>query len=112
MVDVDVDVLFENEDNSPGIRNGGVLNVVLHQIPLRCQADQIPTNVKIDLSGLEIGDVIHLNEVALPPGTEVSPADAEATVASIAAPSAPVIEEAIEPPAEVPVVGKRGAEEE
>lgn len=112
MVDVDVDVLFENEDKSPGIRNGGVLNIVLHQIPLRCQADQIPANVKIDLSGLEIGDVIHLNEVALPPGTEVSPADAEATVASIAAPSAPVTEEVIEPPAEVPVVGKGGAEEE
>ena len=90
-----------------------MLNVVLHQIPLRCQADQIPTSVRIDLSGLEIGDVIHLNEVALPPGTEVSAADAEATVASAVAPSAPAVaEEVIEPPAEVPVVGKRGAEEE
>ena len=89
-----------------------MLNVVLHQIPLRCQADQIPTSVRIDLSGLEIGDVIHLNEVALPPGTEVSAADAEATVASVAAPSAAAAEEVIEPPAEVPVVGKRGAEEE
>jgi large subunit ribosomal protein L25 len=111
MVDVDVDVLFENEDKSPGIRNGGVLNIVLHQIPLRCQADQIPPSVKIDLSGLEIGDVIHLNEVALPAGTEVSAADAEATVASIAAPSVPVSEEIVEP-SEVPVVDKRGPGEE
>lgn len=111
MVDVDVDVLFENEDKSPGIRNGGVLNVVLHQIPLRCQADQIPDNVRIDLSGLDIGDVIHLNEVALPAGTEASAADAEATVASIAAPSVPVSEEIVEP-SEVPVVDKRGPGEE
>ena len=111
MVDVDVDGLFENEDKSPGIRNGGVLNVVLHQIPLRCQADQIPDNVRIDLSGLDIGDVIHLNEVALPAGTEASAADAEATVASIAAPSVPVSEEIIEP-SEVPVVDRRGPGEE
>jgi large subunit ribosomal protein L25 len=111
MVDVDVDVLFENEDKSPGIRNGGVLNVVLHQIPLRCQADQIPDNVRIDLSGLDIGDVIHLNEVALPAGTEAAAADAEATVASIAAPSVPVSEEIVEP-SEVPVVDKRGPGEE
>jgi large subunit ribosomal protein L25 len=111
MVDVDVDVLFENEDKCPGIRNGGVLNVVLHQIPLRCQADQIPDNVKIDLSGLDIGDVVHLNDVVLPAGTEVSAADAEATVASIAAPSGAEAEEIAEP-SEVPVVGKRGPGEE
>lgn len=111
MVDVDVGVLFENEDKSPGIKNGGVLNVVLHQIPLRCQADQIPDNVKIDLSGLDIGDVVHLTDVVLPAGTEVSAADAEATVASIAAPSGPSVEEIIEP-SEVPVIGKRGPGEE
>ena len=111
MVDVDVNVLFENEDKSPGLKNGGVLNIVLHQIPLRCQADQIPDSVKIDLSGLDIGDVIHLSEVTLPPGTEVSAADADATVASIAAPSGPSSEEVVEP-GEVPVVGKRGPSEE
>ncbi len=111
MVDVDVDVLFENEDKSPGIKNGGVLNIVLHKIPLRCQADQIPDNVKIDLSALDIGDVVHLTDVILPAGTEVSAADAEATVASIAAPSGPSAEEVVEP-AEVPVVGKRGPGEE
>ena len=111
MVDVNVDVLFENEDKSPGIRNGGVLNVVLHQIPLRCQADQIPDNDKIQLSALDIGDVVHLTDVILPAGTEVSAADAEATVASIAAPSGPSAEEVVEP-AEVPVVGKRGPGEE
>ncbi len=111
MVDVDVDVLFENEDECPGIRNGGVLNIVLHQIPLRCQADQIPDNVKIDLSGLEIGDVVHLTDLVLPAGTEVSAADADATVASIAAPTVSVAEETAEP-SEVPVVPKGGADEE
>ncbi len=111
MVDVDVDVLFENEDKCPGIKNGGVLNIVLHQIPLRCQADQIPDNVRIDLAGLEIGDVVHLTDVALPAGTEVSAADADATVASIAAPTVAVVEEPVEP-SEVPVVTKRGPSEE
>ncbi len=111
MVDVDVDVVFENEDACPGIRTGGVLNVVLYQIPLRCQADQIPDNIKIDLSGLEIGDVIHLTDIALPSGAEISAADAEGTVASIAPPTTVAVEEPVEP-SEVPVVGKRGAGEE
>lgn len=96
-VDVEVAVRFENEDKSPGLKRGGVLNIVQHSIVLVCKPDAIPEYVTVDLAGLEMGDVVHLNSIALPEGVEVGEDDPQATIASIAAPST---EEVAEPEAE------------
>jgi large subunit ribosomal protein L25 len=86
-VDVVVDVAFLNEATCPGLKKGGVLNVVLHSIDVTCRPDAIPSRLTVDLAGLDIGDVVHLSAVPLPAGVTLASADAEATVASIAAPA-------------------------
>jgi len=91
---VEVEVRFDNEDKSPGIKQGGVLNVVMHTIELLCNPDNIPEFIAVDLTGLDLGDVVHLDAVKLPEGVEVASADPRATVASIAAPSSEVVTEA------------------
>ena len=65
-VTVDVPVHFLNDAASPGLKRGGVLNVVRHDIPVRCPADNIPESFEIDLTGLEIGDSIHISSVKMP----------------------------------------------
>ena len=84
VVDVDVPVHFLNEGASPGLKRGGVLNIVRHEIALRCPADKIPESIEIDLSGTEIGDSIHISAVALPVGTTPTITDRDFTVATIA----------------------------
>ncbi len=84
VVDVDVPVHFLNEGASPGLKRGGVLNIVRHEIALRCPADKIPESIEIDLSGTEIGDSIHISAVALPEGTTPTITDRDFTVATIA----------------------------
>lgn len=84
---VEVPVKFLNSDKAPGIKRGGVLNVVRHTLYLLCPATKIPSNVEIDLTGMEINDSIHIKNVKLPEG--LAPVDkTNFTVASIAAPSA------------------------
>lgn len=92
-VTVDVPVHFLNEGASPGLKRGGVLNVVRHDIPVRCPADSIPDFFKIDLTGLEIGDSIHISSVKLPENVTPTITDRDFTVATIvgrAAEEAPV----------------------
>jgi large subunit ribosomal protein L25 len=84
VVDVDVPVHFLNEGASPGLKRGGVLNIVRHEIALRCPADSIPESIEIDLTGTEIGDSIHISAVALPEGTTPTITDRDFTVATIA----------------------------
>jgi len=83
-VDVDVPVHFLNEAASPGLKRGGVLNIVRHDIPVRCPADRIPEFIEIDLTGLEIGDSIHISAVKLPEGAVPTITDRDFTVATIA----------------------------
>ncbi len=83
MIDVDVPVHFLNEGAAPGLKRGGVLNIVRHEISLNCPADSIPVSIEIDLSGMEIGDSIHISSVALPEGAEPTIADRDFTVATI-----------------------------
>lgn len=92
--EVDVEVVFENEEESPGLKFGGVLNVVMRTIPLICRPDAIPESISVDLTGLEVGDVIHIGKLPIPASAELAITDPEATVATIAAPTiAPVEEE-------------------
>ncbi len=87
-VDVSVPVLFVNEDDSPGLKRGGVLNVVRHELELVCDAARIPDTIEIDVTGLEIGDSIHISSVKLPDGSESSITDRDFTIATVVAPSA------------------------
>ena len=89
-IEVDVPVHFLNEEASPGLKRGGVLNIVHHEIPLICSAESIPETIEIDLTGLDIGDAIHINDVKLPEGTSLATAERDFTVATIAVPSAGV----------------------
>jgi large subunit ribosomal protein L25 len=93
-VEVEVEVVFENEAECAGLRTGGVLNVVLHALPLICRADHIPQQIAVDLKGLAIGDAIHLRDIPLPGDVQVKIDDLDMTVASIAAPTVARAEEA------------------
>jgi large subunit ribosomal protein L25 len=84
---VAVPVVFENQGASPGLKRGGILNIVRHDIELICRADHIPERITIDLDGLEIGDSIHIHSVKLPDGVKPT-ITRDFTVASIAAPTA------------------------
>ena len=86
-VEVSVPVLFVNEEASPGLKRGGVLNVVQHEIELICDAASIPEELHVDLSGLDIGDSIHSSHVKLPTGSASAITDRDFTIATIVAPS-------------------------
>ncbi len=84
---VEISVNFINEEDCPGIAQGGVINVVRHVIELNCRASAIPEALEIDLTGLEIGDALHASDLTLPEGTELTIGDRDFTIATIAVPS-------------------------
>ncbi len=86
-ITVAVPVHFADQERSPGIRRGGMLNVVRHEIDLVCAVESIPDRITISLDGLEIGDSVHISAIALPPGARPT-ITRNFTVASIAAPTA------------------------
>ena len=87
VITVQVPVHFRNEGASPGIKRGGVLNIILHEIAVRTRADQIPQFFEVDLTGLEIGGTVHLSMLNLPEGVRVLSREKDATIASIAPPT-------------------------
>ncbi|MDE0933890.1 MAG: 50S ribosomal protein L25/general stress protein Ctc [Novosphingopyxis baekryungensis] len=87
-IDVNVPVVFVNEEASPGLKRGGVLNVVRHELELLCASDKIPGEIEIDVTGLEVGDSIHISALTLPEGSESAITDRDFTIATIVAPSA------------------------
>ena len=87
-VTVDVPVHFENEEASPGLERGGVLNVVRHEIEVEAPAGSIPHAFTIDLTGLDIGDSVHASSLTLPKGVELTITDRDFTIATIATPAA------------------------
>jgi large subunit ribosomal protein L25 len=112
-VTVNVPVRFDNEEDSPGLKRGGVLNIVQHDLELICDAAEIPDEIHIDLTGLEIGDSIHISQVKLPKGAKPAIDDRDFTVATVVAPSAmKAVEEEVAPEGEVPTVGEEEAEGE
>src|SRR4051795_11866832 len=109
MLTVAVPMRFDNEEASPGLKRGGVLNVVVHELELVCDAASIPNEIHIPLDGLEIGDSIHISAVKLPQGVTPANTDEDFTVATIVAPSAmKAEEEEAEAEGEVPTVGEEG----
>ncbi|HEV8407480.1 MAG TPA: 50S ribosomal protein L25/general stress protein Ctc [Sphingomicrobium sp.] len=104
-VHVAVPVRFDNEEASPGLKRGGVLNVVQHELELVCDAAHIPSEIHIPLDGLDIGDSVHISEVNLPEGVLPANQDEDYTVATIVAPSAmKAEEEEVAPAGEVPTL--------
>ncbi|MFZ9396091.1 MAG: 50S ribosomal protein L25/general stress protein Ctc [Erythrobacter sp.] len=87
-VDALVPVVFANEDASPGLKRGGVLNIVRHELELVCDADKIPGEIVIDVTGKDVGDSIHISEVTLPAGSASAITDRDFTIATLVAPSA------------------------
>jgi large subunit ribosomal protein L25 len=85
-VNLFVNVSFINEDKAPGLKRGGVLTVVRQEVELNVQADSIPESIVVDLDGKAIGDVIHINDVALPEGVKPT-IDRNFVIANISAPS-------------------------
>jgi large subunit ribosomal protein L25 len=95
-VEVLVPVVFTNEAASPGLKKGGVLNIVRHELDLICENDKIPSEIAIDVTGLEVGDSIHIHHVTLPEGSVSAITDRDFTIATIVAPSALKRDEAAE----------------
>lgn len=87
-VHVNVPVVFTNEEASPGIKRGGVLNIVAHELELIVDAAEIPDEISIDLTGLDVGASIHLHDISLPKGAKVAHEEQDITIATIVAPSA------------------------
>ncbi len=105
---VSVPVRFVHEALSPGLKRGGVLNIVRHEIEVTCPADAIPEVFEFSLEGLEIGRSLHISAIALPPGVKPTIQGRDFTVATIAGhrveeegtPGAPAAEGAVPAPAE------------
>jgi large subunit ribosomal protein L25 len=81
---IDVVVHFKNHAESPGLKRGGVLNVVRHTIKLKVKANKIPEEIVVDLTGLDIGDSIHISQIKLPEGARPVIRDRDFTVATVA----------------------------
>ena len=83
-VRVSVPVQFLNEDTCPGLKRGGVLNIVRHEVEVNCPADAIPTHFEVDLAEVDIGDSIHISAIKLPAGVTPTITDRDFTVATLA----------------------------
>jgi len=95
-ITVEVPCTFINEEESPGIRRGGVLNVVRYAVEVHCGIDDIPQGFDIDLTGLDIGDSVHASTLTLPNGVELTITDRDFTIATVAAPTVVAEETAAE----------------
>jgi large subunit ribosomal protein L25 len=87
-VHVNVPIIFADEEASPGIKRGGVLNIVRHELELICDAAEIPDDITISLKGVDVGDSIHISSVTLPKGSTSAITDRDFTIATVVAPSA------------------------
>ena len=110
---VNVPVRFINEALSPGLKRGGVLNIVRHEVEVTCPADAIPEYFEFNLEGLEIGRSIHISAIKMPEGVKPTILNRDFTVATVAGHK---IEEEPTPGAEVaavegaaPAEGEEGA---
>jgi large subunit ribosomal protein L25 len=88
VVTVEIPVHFINEEKSPGIKRGGVLNVVRHEVEFTVPANAIPEFITLDLAGTDIGDSLHISAVKLPAGVKPTISDRDFTIATIASSSA------------------------
>ena len=84
---VDIPTIFINHELSPGLKKGGVLNIVRRTVQINCPANNIPEEIVFDLEGLEIGDAIHISATKLSEGAEPTITDRDCTIGTVAAPT-------------------------
>lgn len=112
---VAVPVKFQHQDRSPGLKRGGVLNIVRHTIDVYCTVENIPQQIAVSLEGLDIGDSVHISKVKLPEGVRPTITTRDFTVAAVAAPSVlkspeeEAAEAAAKAAAAAPAAGEAGA---
>ena len=87
---VSVEVRFEGQEESEGLKRGGVLNIVRHEVELLCPLEAIPEFLVANVAGREIGDSIHISDIDLPEDVTPTIADRDFTIATIAAPTVSV----------------------
>ena len=107
-INISVPIIFINEDESPGLKSGGVLNTVRRDIDLICKIKNIPEKLEANLKDLEVGSVVHMSDIILPEGVLPVIADRDFTIATIAAPTIMAVEE--EKPETEGEEGEEGAE--
>ena len=93
VVTVEVPVHFLNEEECPGLKRGGVINVVRHTIEVRARPDDLPEQFEVDLTGLDIGVSVHISAIKLPDGVAPTISNRDFTVCTIAPPTVAVVEE-------------------
>ena len=106
-INISVPIIFINEDKSPGLKSGGVLNTVRREVDLICKINNIPEKLEADLTNLEVGSVIHMSDIKLQEDVVTQISDRDFTIATIAAPTVMPVEEE-KPETE----GEEGEEEE
>ena len=105
-ITLEIPVKFINDEKSPGLKRGGVLNIVRRKVELKCPTENIPTELIVDLEGLDIGSSIKISSIKLPEKVTPTIQGRDFVVATVAAPT--IIKEP-EKPAEV-AEGEEGAE--
>ena len=111
-INISVPIIFINEEKSPGLKSGGVLNVVRREVDLICKINNIPEKLEVDLTDLEVGSVIHMSDIKLEEDVVPQISDRDFTIATIAAPTVmPVEEEKPETEGEEVEEGAEGAED-
>ena len=103
---LEIPVKFINHPDSPGLKRGGVLNIVRRKVELKCPAESIPDEIVVDLTGADIGTSIKISSVKLPESVMPTITDRDFVVATVAAPT--VIKEPEKPAEEVPAEGAEG----
>tara|TARA_B100000686_G_scaffold346500_1_gene433323 strand:- start:515 stop:1282 length:768 start_codon:yes stop_codon:yes gene_type:complete len=101
-----IPVIFKNNKDCPGLKSGGVLNIVRRKVELSCDAENIPENIEVDLANLEIGASIKISSVKLPQNAQPTITDRDFVVATIAAPT--IVKEPEKPAEETPAEGVEG----
>ena len=92
-INISVPIIFINEEKSPGLKSGGVLNTVRRKVGLICKINNIPEKLEVDLTNLEVGSVIHMSDIKLQESVIPQISDRNFTIATIAAPTVMPVEE-------------------
>ena len=103
---LEIPVKFINHPDSPGLKRGGVLNIVRRRVELKCPAESIPDEIVVDLTGTDIGTSIKISSVKLPESVMPTITDRDFVVATVAAPT--IIKEPEKPAEEAPAEGAEG----
>ena len=109
-INISVPIIFINEEKSPGLKGGGVLNVVRRKVDLICKIKNIPEKLEANLTDLEVGSVIHMSDIKLEEDVVSQISDRDFTIATIAAPTVMPVEEEPKTEGEEGEEGAEGAE--